>query len=226
MKRLSFLLTFLAAVGSLASADTFYTSRTDFLAATSATSTATFDTAAPDAGYTSYGTSATIDGVTFTSPCCVYAFGQNMEYGSWVLNSSTDVVSYTGPGDNNNVPATVVTLPTASTAFGVDLGTYVSGLHSVQITLSDGTVYNLTLNGREMVSNNWFGTTPVFFGVTSTTAITSFSILFTDPVADWVEFDNLTYGDTATPVPEPASMFLFGTGLVGMAGAIRRKLRR
>jgi hypothetical protein len=51
-------------------------------------------------------------------------------------------------------------------------------------------------------------------GITSVSQITNFSLFF------GTDSSTLT-----NQTPEPASMFLFGTGLVGLGGAIRKKIR-
>lgn len=41
-----------------------------------------------------------------------------------------------------------------------------------------------------------------------------------------IDIDDITPQGSSAPVPEPATMLLFGTGLVGIVGAVRRKTKK
>ena len=40
------------------------------------------------------------------------------------------------------------------------------------------------------------------------------------------QFDNVTINESSSPVPEPISMLLFGTGIVGIGGYIRKRFKQ
>lgn len=64
-----------------------------------------------------------------------------------------------------------------------------------------------------------------FFGVTTDTGYIQ-SIQFT-PSASYIGIDNFSYGNSGTaPVPEPATIVLLGAGLLGLAGASRKKFMK
>ena len=83
------------------------------------------------------------------------------------------------------------------------------------VTLSNGT-HNYTLTGS--ISGTWMGGSSTVYGATVQLTINTGKGFFNGSTS-------ISSGDTNIVVPEPGSLTLMGTGLLGFAGVLRRKLK-
>lgn len=214
LRKLLFTLAAFAAVAfasTPARADTIvFTTRTAFEAAAAGLTNIDFEGIAPTNSVANFSSPLTIAGATFSGTAAGAVsvvdsgfFAPLFQFNSGAVLSGFAFVD--------------VTLPAGVTAIGTDL----------MSTNPDGLPFQVTLsNGESFLVNTPLRPERGFFGITTDVAITSIRFVTVpgpNQSAGIPLIDNFSYGQAAA-IPEPATMMLLGTGLIGIA--VRARSRR
>lgn len=203
MRRLVAILAALAAAGTANAAIVTYTSRTAFDAGASQNqSNIDFNALAPNGGFTFFGSNLTTGGVNFNNPGSrLFVISENFNNPFWDWNSGNVLQSNFG-GD------IIANLPAGFNSVGFEyLGGGVWPINFI-VTLSTGDVFNL-------VAANQPGRNFIGFSNTSGT-ISSVRI----SAGSSPTIDNFVIANT----PEPISLVVFGSLVVGGIVAVRRRM--
>lgn len=188
-----------------------FTTRAAFIAASTGLTTIDFEGIAAPNGVANFSSPLTLQGVTFSgSPTGAVSVVDSGFFSPLFQFQSGAVLSGFGFIE--------VTLPAGVTALGADImSTNPNGL-PFQVLLS---------TGESFVVNTPAQPARGFFAITSDVAITSIrfaTLPGPNQSAGIPLLDNFTFGQAqGATVPEPATILLLGTGLVGIATRVRRK---
>jgi hypothetical protein len=170
-------------------------------------------------GWTSVSSGTTISGVTFST-------GLNSQIS--VANSGFDAFAlYSVNGGSQALTATLcstcgdgdflqIDFNHSVRGFGMDMNVFTVPF---TIKLSNGQSFTITAGGMDL-----------FFGTANTSSFTWARIYSPFPIigsVSWVNDTQVFTNDVTTnTVPEPASLFLLGTGLIGSAAGIKRRFKK
>jgi hypothetical protein len=214
---------FLLGIGGAAPASAAiitYDSASAWASAVSSPSTVTFN--GFTGGPVGEGSSYSEGGVGFAVPSSQSIFGVGPSYGypagSFYGNGFLFWQCDGGPCTAGSNTLTV-TLPSAVDAIGFDYAELSGGTDTYTIVADGQTVTETTSTSGDL-----------FFGLTDTDTFTSFTITDLNTSTsgpDFPSIDNVSYAtslSSASAVPEPASLTLLASALIGF-GAVRRRKR-
>jgi hypothetical protein len=184
-----------------------FSSQSAFAAAAPGLPTIDFEGIAPDVSFVFIPGTLSLGGATFATNTPVsdgflFVIGPDLYY---VANS---VLSF--QQSSTGVDSLLITFASPVTAFGALFGQF--STQTLSVTLSTGDSTSVVAAALPDLA---------FFGLVSDTPFSS--LVLTGPAIDVYNLDDVQFGRTPTPVPEPASIALAAFGLA--AATLRRRRR-